>query len=100
VKPLELRRVNVNVLSILNTTHSKYSEYDTKILYPMIEAFTEPKERVHCAENYDHSFPHGGHPEHIPVTKTSHEEKEDRGVSEYAENEMQEHLVPCKLLKI
>ena len=66
----------------------------------MRKAFTEPEKGVHCAKYYDHSLPHGCHPKHISVTKTSDQKKEDRGVSEDPEYEMYEHLIPRKLLEV
>jgi hypothetical protein len=90
----------MNVLAVLDATHRCKREEQTKVLNPVIKSLTEPEKGVHCTEDYDHSFPHGCHPKHIPVAETSDQEEEDRGVSEDPEYEMDQHLIPSKLLKV
>jgi hypothetical protein len=84
----------------LNTTHTEYSQEQANVLKNMGKALTQVKVGEGCAEDDNHTLPHGGDPQHVSVRETPDKEKEDSHVPKNPEHEIPENIVGCVLLNV
>ena len=92
----QLLQLLVRNLSRAQQEQTAYDEYESEIVIPGIEAFTEDKVRRHGFDNTRETVPHTVDVHDIALCETSDEEEYDTSVSRETTEQISQLVLACK----
>lgn len=87
-------------ISRLQQEQAAYDEYETNILMPGIEAFTEDEICSHSFQNTGETIPHAVDVHDVALCETSDEEEYDTSISSETAEQIAQLVLACKELQL